>query len=349
MGSTDWTMRAAQWDPTQKKAVVNIIPVPKPGPNQILVKMASASLCHSDLMSISRPDLTVPFTIGHEGAGYVHHLGANCQDKGFKTGDPIGFLYINGCCFECEGCMVHNTLCTNGKPAVAGFGDFGFFQEYAAVDWQNIIHLPEALDPKKSSAIFCAGITAFHAVDTCDLKKGQWLAVIGAGGLGQLATQYAKAMGFQVIAIDINDKALQACEEQGADFIINSTSQADAYIAEVKSLTSGGVHAAAVLSAATVAYKGAPALIRPGGVLMVVGIPADSLQVSAMDLVIGNYRIRAESTGIPQRMKKAVDFTAKHQILPQVEVSQDGLDGVDRMIREMRNGHSSKRMAVVFE
>ncbi|KAJ5629458.1 hypothetical protein N7528_003115 [Penicillium herquei] len=338
MGSTDWTMRAAQWDPTQNMAVVNIIPVPKPGPNQILVKMASASLCHSDLMSISRSDLTDPFTIGHEGAGYVYQLGANCQDKGYKPGDPIGFLYINGCCFECEGCMVHNTLCTNGTPAIAGFGEFGFFQEYAAVDFQNIIHLPEALDPKKSSAIFCAGITEGAMACSCRSR-----------GLGQLATQYAKAMGFQVIAIDINDKALQACKEQGADVTINSISQANGYIEEVKNLTSGGVHAVAVFSAATIAYKGAPALIRPGGVLMVVGIPSDSLQVSAMDLVLGNYRIKAESTSIPQRMKKVVDFTAKHQILPQMEVSQDGLDGVDRMIREMENGHSSKRMAVVFE
>ncbi|KAJ5697831.1 hypothetical protein N7488_011515 [Penicillium malachiteum] len=156
-------------------------------------------------------------------------------------------------------------------------------------------------------------------------------------------------MGFQVIAIDINDKALQACKEQGADFIINSSSRANTYIEEVKNLTSGGVHAVAVFSAATVAYKGAPALIRPGGVLMVVGIPSDSLQVSAMDLVLGNYRIRAESTSIPQRMKKAVDFTATHQILPLMEVSQDGLEGVDRMIREMEIGHSSKRRAVVFE
>lgn len=159
MGSTDLTMRAAQWDPIQKKAVVNVIPVLGPGPNQILIKMASASLCHSDLMSIGKPDLTDPFTIGHEGAGYVYQLGANCQKKGFEAGNPVGFLYINGCCFECEGCMVHNNLCTNGSPKIAGFGEFGFFQEYVAVDWQNIIHLPKALDPKRSSAIFCAGIT----------------------------------------------------------------------------------------------------------------------------------------------------------------------------------------------
>lgn len=160
MGSIKGTMKAAQWDPKLQKAVVRTIPIPDPAPNQILVKLGSASLCHSDLMAISNPELVEPFTIGHEGAGYVSRVGTDCKDKGFKEGDPVGFLYMNGCCFECEGCMVHNMQCTNGKTAIAGFGgNFGFFQEYAALDWQNVIHLPAVLDPKRSSAIFCAGVT----------------------------------------------------------------------------------------------------------------------------------------------------------------------------------------------
>lgn len=159
MGSLDKTMKAAQWDPIQQKAVVNTIPMPEPAPNQILVKMASASLCHSDLLCIGRPDLTEPFTIGHEGAGYVVEVGSGVPNKGFTPGMPVGFLYINGCCFECDGCQVHNMNCTEGQPHVAGFGKFGFFAEYAAVDWQNVIELPSVLAPEKSSAIFCAGIT----------------------------------------------------------------------------------------------------------------------------------------------------------------------------------------------
>ena len=341
-------MKAAQWDPTQERVVVNDIPVPEPAPNQILVKLASASVCHADLMSIRRPNLTTPFTLGHEGAGYVYKLGSNCQDKGFQEGDPVGFLYINGCCFECEGCMIHNLHCKNGTPSCAGFGDFGFFQEFAPVDWQNVIHLPRSLDPKRSSAIFCAGITAFHAVDSCDLQPGQWLAVIGAGGLGQLATQYAKAMGFNVIALDINDQALDSCKQQGADMAVNSKSDGDGYVGKVKEVTQGGVHAAAVFSAASVAYQGALGLIRPGGVLMAIGIPPNDISVSAYDLVIGNYRLKAESTGIPQRMKKAVDFTAKHGIVPQVE-TWPGLEDVDQMVKKMQAGQSSRRMGVVFD
>lgn len=189
---------------------------------------------------------------------------------------------------------------------------------------------------------------AFHSVDSCELQPGQWLAVIGAGGLGQLATQYAKAMGCKVIAIDINDDALQSCKEQGADVTLNSKSRPDDYVSEVKALTDGGVHATAVFSAAVAAYRSAPSLIRPGGMLMVVGIASEPLQVSTFDLAIGRYRIKSDSTGIPQRMKKAIDFTVKHRILPEVEV-RPGLEDVDGMIQDMKAGRSSKRMAVVFE
>ncbi|KAL4738826.1 chaperonin 10-like protein [Aspergillus similis] len=344
------TMEAAQWDPKQQKVVVNRIPIPSPRPNQILVKLASASLCHSDILAINQPNMTEPFTLGHEGAGYVAELGADCADKGFQEGDAVGFLYINGCCFECDGCMIHNNHCTQGTPVVSGFGgvrDFGFFQGYAAVDWQNVIQLPSQLDPKRSSAIFCAGITAFHAVDSCNLTAGQWFAAIGAGGLGQLAVQYAKAMGYRVIAIDINDGALQTCKRQGADVIINSLSRPD-HASEIKKITNGGVHATAVFSGAAAAYRGAPSIIRPGGVLMVIGISSSPLELSTFDLAIGTYVVKSESTSIPQRMGKAVDFTAKHGITPEIEV-RSGLEDVDQMVRDMQAGKSDKRMAVVFD
>ncbi|KAL4908686.1 hypothetical protein BDW74DRAFT_175368 [Aspergillus multicolor] len=347
---TRQTMKAAQWDPQQHKVVVNQIPIPEPAPHQILVKIASASLCHSDILAINQPNMPEPFTLGHEGAGYVAKLGADCTDKGFQEGTPVGFLYINGCCFGCEGCMIHNNHCTNGKPVVSGFGgvpDFGCFQEYAAVDWQNVIQLPSQLDPKRSSAIFCAGITSFHAVDSCNLKPGQWFAAIGAGGLGQLAVQYAKAMGFQVIAIDIHDGALETCKQQGADIIFNSLSQPD-YAAQIKKITNGGVHATAVFSGAAAAYRSAPSIIRLGGVLMVIGISSAPLELSTFDLAIGTYVVKSESTSIPQRMGKAVGFTAQHGITPEIEV-RSGLEDVDEMIREMQAGKSSKRMAVVFD
>lgn len=188
--------------------------------------------------------------------------------------------------------------------------------------------------------------TAFHSVDSSELKPGDWLGVIGCGGLGQLATQYAKAMGCHVVGIDINDDILAQCKAQGADAVFNSMTSKD-YVEELLKLTGGGVKAAAVFSNADAAYAGAPQIIKLGGVLMVVGLPHNPLKISSMDLALGKYRVKSESTSIPQRMGKAVEFTAKHNIHPEVDV-RNSLDEVQNMVTAMKSGQNIKRMAVVF-
>jgi D-arabinose 1-dehydrogenase-like Zn-dependent alcohol dehydrogenase len=317
----------------QQKVVINDVPKPTAGPGQFLVKIQSASLCHSDLMMQLRPDY--PVTIGHEGVGRIETIDPAAEGKGFKVGDAIGFNYFIGCCFECEGCMVHNMWCETGKSKLQGFVVDGYFAEYAVVDWQNAVKLPENLDISRTAPLFCAGITAFHSVDSCELKPGQWFAVIGCGGLGQYAIQYAKAvritpivestycdlaanghvkMGYKVIGLDINDSQLEMAKKVGADAVFNTMTNKD-YGEELKKLADGkGVHAAAVYSASNAAYASAPSILRIGGLIMVIGIAPKPLDfVSTFDLTTGKYRIKADSTSIPQRMKKAVDFTGKHK------------------------------------
>jgi D-arabinose 1-dehydrogenase-like Zn-dependent alcohol dehydrogenase len=104
-------------------------------------------------------------------------------------------------------------------------------------------------------------------VDSCELKPGQWLAIIGCGGLGQLACQYSKAMGFKVLGIDVNDATLDVFKKQGGDAIFNSRSNKN-YVEELKQLTNGGVHAAAVFSDADAAYASAPSIVRLNGLIM---------------------------------------------------------------------------------
>ncbi|KAK3116450.1 hypothetical protein LTR53_003176 [Teratosphaeriaceae sp. CCFEE 6253] len=355
------TMRAGQWDPEQKKVVIRQVSIPEPGPNQFLVKIASASLCHSDILSIEANNTA---TLGHEGAGHIEAMHPSVADKGFRIGDGIGFLYIIGCCFECEGCQIHNLHCVTGKQLLQGFTTDGFFAEYAVVDQPNCIKLPDSMDITTASPIFCAGITAFHAVDNCELKAGDWLAVVGAGGLGQQATQIAKAMGFRVVALDVNDATLEVCRKQGADAVFNSRSNGG-YVEELKELTGGGVRAACVFSNADQvrepnsttsptsradklcqAYAGVPAILRIGGVMMVVGIAHHPLQISSMDLALQKYKVKSESTSIPQRMGKAVDFLAKHNIRPEVQLRK--LEDLNDMVTEMKEGKATKRMLVAF-
>lgn len=188
-------------------------------------------------------------------------------------------------------------------------------------------------------------IIAFHAVDNCELKPGDWLAVVGCGGLGQLAIQYGKAMGFKVVGIDINNDVLKTAKEAGADLVYNSLANKE-YIAELRAATNGGADAAAVFSASQAAYNSATKILQIEGVLMVIGLPSKPLQFDSLDLMKKLYRIKSESTGPPQKMPKAMDFIAKHNIVPHVELYK--LDQINEMIDKMKSGKVTSRMAVVF-
>ncbi|KAF2008026.1 alcohol dehydrogenase [Amniculicola lignicola CBS 123094] len=342
-------MKAAQWDPTKKRVVVNDVPKPSPGPGQFLIRLASASLCHSDLMSMGM-EHTKPITIGHEGAGYVEEVHPTASDKGFKAGDAVGFTYIVNFCNDCEGCAIHNNHCLVKQSRVHGFDEPGLFAEYAAVDAHSCILLPENLPAETSAPLFCGGITAFHCVDSCELQKGQWLAIIGCGGLGQLATQYAKAMGFKVICVDINDDILASVKSQGADAVFNSRTNKN-YVEEARKFMNRGPNkgadAVAVFSAADAAYRSAPPLVKLGGIIMVVGLPANGVTFDALDIARGTYRVKGDSTGVPSRIKKAIEFTAKHNILPEVEIHKS-LEDVNGMVERMKKGELTRRQLVQF-
>ncbi len=325
------------------------MPIPEPGENQFLVKIASASLCHSDLMSVGDAFVAIdrpkPVTLGHEGAGWVEKLHSTVEGKGFSKGDAVGFLYIINCCFECDGCKIHNNHCLKQASQTQGFTFDGFFAEYALVDYHSAIVLPEKLDLRLSSPIFCAGVTSFHCVESCGLTPGQLLAVIGCGGLGQMAIQFAKAMGFRVAALDVNDDVLREAAKQGADYVFNSRTSAT-YVEDIMQITCGrGADAVAVLSAADAAYRSAPPLVALGGIIMVVGLPAAGVTFNALDIARGTYRIRGDSTGIPERMPRAVQFIADKDICPKVEVYHS-LDDVPAMFEKMQKAQTTKKMVV---
>lgn len=130
-----------------------------------------------------------------------------------------------------------------------GFTVDGYFQEYVVVDWRAAMVLPAGLDPSTAAPLFCAGITAYHGVDDCDLKPGEWMAIIGTGGLGHLGIQYAKAKGLKVVAIDISDVQLETAKKSGADHVFNSMTDKE-YVKKILEITDGGVMAAVNFTAA---------------------------------------------------------------------------------------------------
>lgn len=365
---THTMLPGSNYTQVRQKVVVNTAPIPSPGEGEFLIKLASASLCHSDLMSIAIPGRTEPVTLGHEGAGYIEKIGSAAGGKGFKVGDAVGFLYVQGGCYECKGCLIHNNHCMRSQSQVNGFTIPGFFAEYSVVDWQNCIVLPAEIDVKTASPMFCAGITcrafsfyfaassffflkpysnslsAFHCIDSCELKHNDWIVIVGCGGLGQLAIQCAKVMGARVIAVDVNDETLANSKDQGADYVFNSRNS-PTYKDEILKLTDGGAQSVAVFSAAEAAYESAIPLIEVGGILMVVGLPKNGIRLDALDIAVGRYRVKGDSTATPQRMPKAIDFIVRHGIKPQMEL-HDSLDAVPDMVNRMKQGKSTKKMVV---
>jgi propanol-preferring alcohol dehydrogenase len=153
-------------------------------------------------------------------------------------------------------------------------------------------------------------------------------------------------MGYRVIGLDVNDSCLEQVTAAGADLVYN-TKDDPSYLQALKSATCGGADAVAVYTGSSRAYSEAHKVLRVNGLLMLIGIPAEPLQVSVIDLCNGKYRIKAESASVPRRMKEAIAFSIAHNILPDTELY--ALDHINVMIDKMKAGQSTKRMAVVFD
>ena len=165
-----------------------------------------------------------------------------------------------------------------------------------------------------------------------------------------MSARYAKAMGFKVIGLDINDDMLSIVKHNGADAVFNTRSN-PTFAKEVKQLAQGkrgnhGVDAVAVYSDASPAYETAQQVLKINGTLMCIGLPKKPLEFAAFPVVTNAFNIRGSNTGTPKEAKKAVDFTIEHGIIPEVEFRK--LEEVPQMYAEMEAGKAKRRMAVVF-
>ncbi len=161
-----------------------------------------------------------------------------------------------------------------------------------------------------------------------------------------MAVRYAKAMGLKVIGLDVNDDMLEIVKKNGADAVFNTRSD-PGFAKQVKELTGSGCHAAAVFSDKSPAYESAKQVLKIKGLLMAVGLPAKPLEFESFQIVTNIYRVKGANTGTPKEMKKGVDFTAKHNIIPEVQFRK--LEEMPQMYDEMERGVATKRMVVLFE
>jgi propanol-preferring alcohol dehydrogenase len=297
------------------------VEVLSPKSHEILVKINWSGLCASDksLIHDEWKDFGVAMQesakgiCGHEGAGVVVAVGDSMHGR-WKVGDRAGMKWVYSTCGECEFCLngTDELHCT--KQLNCGFTAPGTFQQYAISDGRYTSRIPDGVKDEEAGPIMCGGVTAYTACKRSTVKPGQWLVVTGAGGgLGHFAVQYAKAMGMRVIAIDGGDEKRDLCKKLGAEVFIDYLVVKD-IPAEVVKTTTHGAHAVIVFSATKEGYASAPAMLRPGGTMVAVGLPKDpSVVAGAPPLMLALKRLQVVGSvvGTLKDVEEALDFTAR--------------------------------------
>jgi len=226
---------------------------PKVGPGEALVDVEYCGVCHTDLHVAHGDFGKVPGRIlGHEGIGIVTQVAPDVTS--LKVGDRVSIAWFFQGCGRCEYCTTgRETLCRSVKNA--GYSVDGGMAEQCLVTADYAVKVPEGLDPAQASSITCAGVTTYKAIKVADAKPGQWIAIYGCGGLGNLAIQYAKKVfNAHVVAVDINNDKLALAKEVGADIVINGP-EVDDVPGLIKEKTNGGAHSAVVTAVSKVAFN----------------------------------------------------------------------------------------------
>ncbi|ABN65181.1 alcohol dehydrogenase [Scheffersomyces stipitis CBS 6054] len=305
--------------PTTQKAVIfetnggpllyKDIPVPKPKPNELLINVKYSGVCHTDLHAWKGDwplDTKLPLVGGHEGAGVVVALGENVT--GWEIGDYAGIKWINGSCLQCEYCVTaHESNCPDAD--LSGYTHDGSFQQYATADAIQAARIPKGTDLALIAPILCAGITVYKALKTAQLQAGQWVAVSGAaGGLGSLAIQYAKAMGYRVVGIDGGADKGEFAKSLGAEVFVDFLSSKDV-VADVLKATNGGAHGVINVSVSERAMQQSVDYVRPTGTVVLVGLPAGAkVSASVFSSVVRTIQIKGSYVGNRADSAEAIDF-----------------------------------------
>ena len=190
--------------------------------------------------------------------------------------------------------------------------------DYALVTADYTVKVPDGLNPAQASSITCAGVTTYKAIKEAKVEPGQWVAIYGAGGLGDLAIQYAKKVfNARVVAVDINQDKLELAKESGADLVVNGKEVEDVagYIQE----KTGGTHSAVVTAVSKVAFNQAVDRVRAGGTVVAVGLPSEYMEFSIVKTVLDDIRVVGSLVGMRKDLEKAFDFGAQGLVVPVVE------------------------------
>jgi propanol-preferring alcohol dehydrogenase len=319
-------------------------PIPAPGPGQVLVRVESSGLCHTDIHA-AHGDWPVkpspPFVPGHEGVGIVEALGTGVTTR--ALGDRVALPWLGHACGHCDYCVRGwETLCEQQQNT--GYSIDGSFAEYAVADADYVVPVPDGVSSHDAAPLTCAGVTTYKAIKVAGIRPTERVAVFGIGGLGHLAVQYARIVGGTVIAVDVDDAKLEMALELGADHVVNAA-ETDP-VAAIEAL--GGADVAVVLAVMPSVFESAFASLRRGGRLVCVGLPPESegpMKLGIFPTVLKGISVIGSIVGTREDLAEVFELHARGRT--RVIAESRKLDDVNQCIDDVLGGHTTAR--IVFE
>lgn len=335
------TMKAAVVREFGQPLRIEEAPVPRPGNGEILVKIAASGVCHTDLHA-AHGDWPIkpnpPFIPGHEGVGHVAAIGEGV--KHVKEGDRVGVPWLYSACGYCEHCQGGwETLCESQQNT--GYSVNGGFAEYALADAGYVGHLPDNIGFVDIAPILCAGVTVYKGLKMTDTRPGQWVVISGIGGLGHMAVQYARAMGLNVAAVDIDDTKLDLARRLGATITVNAMQEDPATVLKREI---GGAHGVLVTAVSPKAFEQAQGVVRRGGTIALNGLPPGDFQLPIFDTVLNGITVRGSIVGTRRDLQEALDFAGEGKV--KATVSTDSLENINEVLEQMLAGQIEGRIVL---
>ncbi|HEY6661729.1 MAG TPA: zinc-dependent alcohol dehydrogenase [Sphingomicrobium sp.] len=335
------TMRAAVAHAFGEPLTIDQLPVPEPGPGEIVVRLAATGVCHTDLHAV-RGDWAVkpalPLVPGHEGTGHVAAIGADVA--GLREGDAVGVPWLHDACGHCEYCLTGwETLCPTQRNT--GYSVNGTYADYVLARADYVGRLPAGADLEAIAPILCAGVTTYKGLKETEAKAGEWVAISGIGGLGHVAVQYAKAMGFNVAALDVDPAKLELASRFGAHVTVDCRDR-EAVKALVKD--TGGMHGVLVTAVSTGAFGQAIGIVRRKGTVVFNGLPPGEFATPVMPVVLKRITLRGSIVGTREDLAEALAFAASGKV--KAEVSVEPLEAVNDVLKRMEQGAINGRVVL---
>jgi alcohol dehydrogenase, propanol-preferring len=338
------TMKAAVVREFKQPLVIEEVPVPSPQAGQILVRIAASGVCHTDLHAADG-DWPVkpkpPFIPGHEGVGHVAAVGPGVSHV--REGDRVGVPWLYTACGHCKYCLGGwETLCE--KQQNTGYSVNGGFAEYVVADANYVGRLPDSVSFVDIAPILCAGVTVYKGLKMTDTKPDDWVVVSGIGGLGHMAVQYAKAMGLNVIAVDVDDAKLDLARKLGASLGVNAR-KADPAAFVKKEV--GGAQGVLVTAVSPKAFEQALGMVARGGTVSLVGLPPGSFALPIFDTVLNGVTVRGSIVGTRLDLQEALNFAGEGKV--KATVATERLENINNIFARMHAGDIQGRIVIDFQ